>query len=283
MGSPAPNGHSVPVTPDDITRAVMAGVGAPVDEERWERRMKALTLRNAGYTFAVIAAQLGVSATVVRADCRLAMREVLSETVEEAVARQVSVLRDMQHGAYSGAMTGDKDSIMAIVRCLEQEAKLKGLYAPARLAVGISDVDFAEQAASLFEKLGHAVPKELMAHGLSDGRRVADGVGATGAPDSPAPVDVSEIIDGLVERFAPRRGADGVPEFDIPAFDLPIDGEPHEINGVSTDIGDDAIGRAAAAAIDPERFGDADSHSVNGSAGYGDRDIPGSADGWSNL
>lgn len=259
-------------SPDAITRAVMAGVMAAPDEELWERRMKALTLRNAGYTFAVIAAQLGISATVVRADVRLAMREVLSETVEEAVARQVSVLRDMQHGAYSGAMTGDKDSIMAIVRCLEQEAKLKGLYAPARLAVGISDVDFAEQAAVLFEKLGQAVPKELMTNAHRDSGIAATMAGMAGSND---PVDVGEIVDGIVERFTSPAGLAG---FDVPAFDIPIG-----VDALGTSISDDAIGDAAAAAIDPDRFGDAGDSAAT-SSGDGAAGSEGITDGgWSNL
>lgn len=271
------NGHQMPVTPDAITRAVMAGVGAPVDEELWERRMKALTLRNAGYTFSVIAAQLGISATVCRGDVRVAMREVLSSTVEEDVARQVSVLRDMQHGAYSAAMMGDKDSIMSIVRCLEQEAKLKGLYAPQRMAVGISDVDFAEQAAVLFEKLGQVVPRELMVHG-SNVARSNGNVPVAGVVD--AAVDVGEIIDGIVERFSvPGPEGSALAGFDVPAFDLPIDAEPHEINGVSTVIGDAAISAAAAAAIDPDQFGE-----PRESDRFSDNQAEGNAPGgWSNL
>lgn len=271
------NGHQMPVTPDAITRAVMAGVGAPVDEELWERRMKALTLRNAGYTFSVIAAQLGISATVCRGDVRVAMREVLSSTVEEDVARQVSVLRDMQHGAYSAAMMGDKDSIMSIVRCLEQEAKLKGLYAPQRMAVGISDVDFAEQAAVLFEKLEQVVPRELMVHARSDSAQSDGGAAVAGVVD--AAVDVGEIIDGIVERFSvPGPAGSALAGFDVPAFDLPIDAEPHEINGVNTVIGDAAISAAAAAAIDPENFGE-----PRESDQFGDDQIGGTPGGWSNL
>lgn len=279
--SAMPSPEFIAPTPDAITRAVMAGVSAPVDEELWERRMKALTLRNAGYTFSVIAAQLGISATVVRADCRLAMREVISETIEEGVARQMSVLRDMQHGAYPCAMSGDKDSIMAIVRCLEQEAKLKGLYAPARMSVGISDVDFAEQAAVLFEKLGQAVPKELMAHGAgvrpTNGSAAVEGLG--GAAVAAVPVDASEIIDGIIERFiGPDAERSGVAGFDIPAFSFPVDADPHFIDGASTDISDAAMSAAAAAAIDPERFGDADDHQNQAADQGGD-----GAGGWSNL
>lgn len=242
-------------TPDAITRAVAAGVSAPVDEELWERRMKALTLRNAGGTFNQIAAQLNVSATVARADVRLALREVLSETTEEFVARQRSVLLDCQRGAYPGALTGDKDSIMAIVRCLEQEAKLLGLYAPARQVIGISDVDFAEQAAELIGKLGLVAPKELMQH-----VRRPDSDSAAVMGNLVEAVEAGEVIDGLVERFMALG-------FDLPAFDLAIDADTGTLDAAITD---EAVSAAAAAAIDPETFGEA------GSA----QQAPG---GWSNL
>jgi hypothetical protein len=267
----SPDFASQGITADAITRAVAAGVIAPVDEELWERRMRALTLRNMGCTFSVIAAELGVSATVARADVRVAYREVLNETTEDFVARQRSVLLDCQRGAYPLAMQGDKDSIMAIVRCLEQEAKLLGLYAPARMAVGISDVDFAEQAAELISKLGLTPPKELMPHatGTERAELAANLARATEA------LNASEIVDGIIERIADLG-------FDIPAFDLPIDADPYFVDRVAADIGDNAIGAAAAAAIDPDRFGStgpATSRDSEGSANEkGDHD-----NGWSNL
>lgn len=221
--------------------------------------MKALTLRNAGATFTQIALKLKISPTVARGDVRLALREVLSESTEDFIARQRSVLLDCQRGAYAGALSGDKDSIMAIVRCLEQEAKLLGLYAPVRQVVGISDVDFAEQAAELIGKLGLTPPKELMVHAPRySGGVTGDGVAGGSAGSAVGPVDAGEIIDGLVERFIGLG-------YDLPAYDLPIDIDP-----LGAQISDDVIGDAAAAAIDPDRFGDA-------------ADQGGAPDGWSNL
>jgi hypothetical protein len=259
MGTP----DFAPPTPDELTRAIAAGISsgaaAPVDEELWERRMKALTLRNAGATFSQIGQSLTISPTVARADVRLALREVLSESTEDFIARQRSVLLDCQRGAYPEAMKGDKDSIMAIVRCLEQEAKLLGLYAPMRQVVGISDVDFSNEAAELISKLGLQPPKELMAHAPDTQRRAF--MAGLGQPAAAAgAVDVGEIVDGVVERCVGLG-------FDLPAYDLPVDAEP-----LDAQISDDAISRAAAAAIDPDTYGDDDS------GGHGAQ--PG---GWSNL
>lgn len=144
------------VTPDDVA----AGIPAP-DETLWERRMRALTMRNAGATYAKIAEQLGVSTLTVRKDVRLALREVISETAEDMVARQRAVLLDMTRANYPAALQGDLGAQNAIVRCLEHEAKLFGLYAPTRVAVGVSDTEFAAQAAELISALGLEPPAEL--------------------------------------------------------------------------------------------------------------------------
>lgn len=235
--APMPTGEDGqrPPTRDEITAALarsLANAVVPVDEDLWERRMRALTLRNGGHTYARIAAELGVHPDTVRNDVHIAKREVLSESIEEGVARQVSVLRDMQHGAYSLAMNGDKDSIMAIVRCLEQEAKLRGFYAPTRQITGISDVDFAQQAADLIAKLGLVPPRELMG-------------GVSGSPRPAITADVSEVIDGIIERVMVGGNPIG---FDMVAVALPVEDEPAD-RAVDRAISDEAVSRAAAEAI----------------------------------
>ena len=123
--------------------------------------MRALTMRNAGATYAKIAEQFGVSTLTVRKDVRLALREVISETAEDMVARQRGILLDMTRANYPAALSGDLGAQSAIVKCLEHEAKLFGLYAPTRVNVGVSDTEFAAQAAELIAALGLEPPREL--------------------------------------------------------------------------------------------------------------------------
>ena len=144
------------VTVEDVANAVPAE-----DETLWERRMRALTLRNAGATYQRIADQLGVTVPTARKDVRLALREVINETAEDMLARQRSVLMDIQRSNYAAALQGDREAQTMVIRCLEHEAKLFGLYAPTRVAVGVSDTEFAEQAADLISSLGLEPPKEL--------------------------------------------------------------------------------------------------------------------------
>lgn len=169
------------VTPDDVA----ASTGAP-DETLWERRMRALTMRNAGATYAKIAEQFGVSTLTVRKDVRLALREVISETAEDMVARQRGILLDMTRANYPAALQGDLGAQSAIVKCLEHEAKLFGLYAPTRVNVGVSDTEFAAQAAELIAALGLEPPRELVTGEVIDAE-----VAETGAEDA-----LSATIDG---------------------------------------------------------------------------------------
>ena len=171
----------VRVTPDDV-----AGATAAPDETLWERRMRALTMRNAGATYAKIAEQFGVSTLTVRKDVRLALREVISETAEDMVARQRGILLDMTRANYPAALQGDLGAQSAIVKCLEHEAKLFGLYAPTRVNVGVSDTEFAAQAAELIAALGLEPPRELITGDVIDAE-----VAETGAEDA-----LSVTIDG---------------------------------------------------------------------------------------
>ncbi len=144
------------VTPEDVA----FGVPAP-DETLWERRMRALTLRNAGLTYAKIGDQQGTNAQTARSDVRAALREVINETAEDMLARQRSVLVDLQRAHYPAALQGDRDATGAVLRCLEHEAKLFGLYAPSRVSVGVTDTEFAAQAVELITALGLQPMPEL--------------------------------------------------------------------------------------------------------------------------
>lgn len=147
---------TMPISPDDF-----ANGERPDDETLWERRIRALTLRNAGATYQRIASQLNISIPTARKDVRYALREVINETSEDMLARQRSVLLDIQRINYPAALRGDRDAQNMIIKALEHEARLFGLYAPTRVAVGVSDTEFAEQAAELIESLGLQPPTEL--------------------------------------------------------------------------------------------------------------------------
>ena len=161
----------------------------PDDETLFERRARALTLRNAGATYRQIADKTGVSPGSARKDVEAALREVMAETAENMIARQRSILFDIQRANYAAAASGDVDAARLIIATLEREARLFGLDAPTRVNVGVSDVEFAERTASLIESLGLQPPKELV-RGFS-------------------PADVMDV--DVIADAADDGGLDGVP------------------------------------------------------------------------
>jgi len=133
------------------------------DETLYERRIRSLTLRNAGATYNQIAEKTGVSLPTARKDVAAALREIVAETAEDMIARQRAVLFDIQRANYAAAASGDIDAARIILSTLEREARLFGLDAPTRVNVGVSDVEFAEKTALLITSLGLTPPKAILA------------------------------------------------------------------------------------------------------------------------
>jgi hypothetical protein len=159
----------------------IADAPLPEDATVWDRRMKALTLRNAGATYARIGVETGVSEIQARRDYKAAVKEIVAIPVDQMVERQRAILLDIQRVNYSAALQGDKEAQGVILRSLEHEAKLFGLYAPTRVNVGVSESEFARQAAELLAVIGPEPLREL--------------AGAMHPPPGPAEVAVDEIIE----------------------------------------------------------------------------------------
>ena len=169
------------ITPQDLAEAEL-----PEDAALWERRLKALTMRNAGATFPRIAEQLGVSVKTARVDVRKAIAEIVHLPVDQMVDRQRAILLDITRVNYPAAMSGDREAQQVLLRVLEHEARLYGLYAPARVNVGISESEFASQAAELLQVLGTEPLREL----------------AGEPPLPPLDAELAEATDNATEGWA---------------------------------------------------------------------------------
>lgn len=134
-----------------------------LNEELYARRVKALFLHNAGATIAKIADECGVSTGTVRKDLEIAKRQYLSETPEQRRAVQMAVIMDMRKANYPAMMRGDTDAANVILRGLKQEAQLFALFPKVLEVPGINDVEFANEAAALIERIA-----ELDPHGLKE-------------------------------------------------------------------------------------------------------------------
>ncbi|AWN04265.1 Rnase E [Gordonia phage Sour] len=174
-------------TADEIAEAAR-----PEDETIFERRMKSLTLRNGGATYTQIAERMGVSVPTARKDVRLALREIVNEPAEDMIARQRAVLHDLHRAHFARALTGDIESTRMVFEGLKLEAQLFGLNAPQRVAVGVTDMEFAEQAAELIAGLDRMPHAEMLAS-LDPETRAHLGLPGS-SPTSAAP----ETIEGEV-------------------------------------------------------------------------------------
>lgn len=162
-----------------------ANGSVPPDETTFERRIRVVMLRNAGVTFTDIARKESISATQARKDLTAGLRDLLSDTAEDMIARQRSVIIDVQKANYKKMLEGDVDAARLILSSLEREAKLFGLDAPTRVNVGVSDIEFAEKTAALIESVGGTPPADLL---KAIGHRAGAGASVIDAEIEPDPV-----------------------------------------------------------------------------------------------
>ncbi|AYD82060.1 Rnase E [Mycobacterium phage Saguaro] len=132
-----------------------------IDDAVLERRTKVMFLRNAGATLSAIAREVGVSVATVRKDLMIVRRDINNEQPEDVIARHRAVIFDIQRANYPAMMRGDRDAAATILRALDREAKLLGLDAPTRVLAGVSDVEFANEAARLIERIQQLDPTTL--------------------------------------------------------------------------------------------------------------------------
>ncbi|MDF1565280.1 MAG: hypothetical protein P1V51_19745 [Deltaproteobacteria bacterium] len=95
------------------------------------KRRKALELKKAGYTYEIIAQQVGYADRgAAHKAVQTALREITREPAEELLELQLQRLDDMRASVWARARKGDTKAIYAVVKIDEREAKLIGLNAP---------------------------------------------------------------------------------------------------------------------------------------------------------
>lgn len=162
-------------------------IGAMLDEELLARRTKVMFLRNAGATWAAVSKETGVSIQTCRKDYQVVCRDINNEQPADVVARHRAVIFDIQRANYPAMMRGDKDAAATILRALDREAKLLGLDAPTRILAGVSDVEFANEAARLIERITALDPTTMkeLGRATNSAPRVIDAE-STDLPDDEA-------------------------------------------------------------------------------------------------
>jgi len=105
-----------------------------------QRRVQALELRKAGYTYEQIGVALGISSQAAYKHVVKALgviNEKLSEATEELRTLEVQRLDRLFEVMYKKAEKGDMNAIDRCVRLMERRAKLLGLDAPAKQEIGL--------------------------------------------------------------------------------------------------------------------------------------------------
>jgi hypothetical protein len=137
----------------------------PSKAERDDRASKALVMRHSGATFGRIAAQLNISEQMARNDVARMIRETVKVPAADMVARQRGILNDIVRVEYAAALDPSSprhyQAQDKILEALNHEAKLFGLFAPAKVSLGISEADFAQMATELLQVVGTGPLREL--------------------------------------------------------------------------------------------------------------------------
>lgn len=217
------------------------------DADERHRALKAMELRVQGHPYAQIAAALdyadesGARHAVSRL---LARRE--ADSVDELRAVHGARLEGVLSSFWPAATSGDAEAARILLRTLDSLAKLYGLDAPTRVAVGqpVSAVEFAEEAARLIESIasmggtddllrslpgtaGQAVPDARESAALPEGDKSA----AQGSTFSAAG-GAATLSD--VENWS-NIGTDDVPVVPPSSSWLPV-AEPEPVTVVEAEV-----------------------------------------------
>lgn len=170
------------------------------DAAERERARAAVELRVQGQPYAQIAAQLGYAD---ESGARHAVSRLLArheaDSIDELRAVHSARLETVLSSFWAGMVSGNADAAKIVLRTLDSLAKLYGLDAPTRVALGppVSDVEFANEAARLIERIS-----ELGATG-----ELLEGLRATAVIDTDGQA-------ALPERNGPGAQADSLGEAD---------------------------------------------------------------------
>lgn len=248
-----------------------------LDSEKFARRTKVMFLRNAGATWAAIAAECKVSEATCRNDYKVVCRDINNEDPADIVARHRAVVFDIQRANYPAIMRGDKDAAAVVLRALNYEADLLGIKSPTKIMAGVSAEEFANEAAQLIARITALDP-----HTMKELTRVH------GTPHTVIDADIVDPPDpqpGSDPDPEVRAGADGSrPRHASPfaAADQRADGRDGADNGA-----EDGHRGGAASPFRPDDAepdgGDAEATGRGATGPDAAEPAPIDLDGWSNI
>jgi len=151
--------------------------------ETVEKERQVIELRRAGYTFDDIAKAVGFaySSGAHQAYRRALKRTLIEAGVEEAREQELDRLDRMQRALWTQALSGDTKAALAVLRFMEQRAKLLGLYAPTRITADVTTYEGGGDIDSEVRRLA-----QLLANAENSGGESGVGIQrSTTEPTSP--------------------------------------------------------------------------------------------------
>lgn len=136
-----------------------------------ELKTAAVRMRNFGISIPVIADKLDLTERDCEAILASALEDLRAESAGDIVARQQATINDARRALYGGLAAGDQGAINTMIKVMDHEAKLQGVYAPQRLKVGTDNETFATTLAQDISALGYveAAPEIIDAETEDDG------------------------------------------------------------------------------------------------------------------
>ena len=119
-----------------------------------ERKAAVIRLRNFGATIETIADKLGMNPEGVEHLLTTGLRELSTEPAQDIVGRQQATINDMRRALYPALAAGDQGAIATLRGVMDHEAKLHGIYAPARVRVGVDVEEFTTRVEDDLRQLG---------------------------------------------------------------------------------------------------------------------------------
>ncbi|MGQ3384497.1 hypothetical protein [Glutamicibacter sp. TV12E] len=107
---------------------------SPRDAEKHARRVKALQMRAARFTYQAIADRLyNGDRSNCHKDIKKAIEEREKEAVDEVVAQEIILLDQLSRPQIKKALEGDEKAVTVLLRIMERRAKFLGLDAPTQI------------------------------------------------------------------------------------------------------------------------------------------------------
>ncbi|WP_163725309.1 hypothetical protein [Mycobacterium gallinarum] len=181
------------------------------DAHERQRALSAVELRVQGQAYAQIAHALGYSD---ESGARHAVSRLLArreaEGIDELRAVHLARLEGVLSAFWPAATSGDTDAARIVLRTLDSLAKLYGLDAPTRVAVGASLTDtvgFANEAARLIESIASMGGTDDLLLSLPDGA----GHAVIAAREPAALTEAVAVADDDAESWSNIGGPDPEP------------------------------------------------------------------------